>query len=189
MTTGSAWFAARTRRKCSKRRARAKPTKATSARSWPAACSGSTCTASARSSPTWGLSGSEHDPALSSGDGDARRHVERRLFPRIRLAPRPRRARRIPPAGNGQPRPAPDRRDGRRRSAASKVAVVRKSEREGIDVDYLFLQVFVDQAIVTDQQNCGNILAGVGPFAIERGLVSATGDETRVVIFMVTTGP
>src|SRR3569623_2738094 len=71
----------------------------------------------------------------------------------------------------------------------SKVAVVRKSEREGIDVDYLFLQVCVDQAIVTDQQNCGNILAGVGPFAIERGLVSATGDETRVVIFMVTTGP
>jgi 4-oxalomesaconate tautomerase len=44
----------------------------------------------------------------------------------------------------------------------SKVAVVSKSERPGIDVDYLFLQVFVDQAIVTDAQNCGNILAGVG---------------------------
>jgi 4-oxalomesaconate tautomerase len=57
----------------------------------------------------------------------------------------------------------------------SKVAVVSKSAREGIDVDYLFLQVFVDQAIVTDAQNCGNILAGVGPFAIERGLVAATG--------------
>lgn len=70
----------------------------------------------------------------------------------------------------------------------SKVAVVRKSEREGIDVDYLFLQVFVDQAIVTDQQNCGNILAGIGPFAIERGLVAATGDETRVAIFMENTG-
>jgi len=70
----------------------------------------------------------------------------------------------------------------------SKVAVVSKSEREGVDVDYLFLQVFVDQAIVTDKQNCGNILAGVGPFAIERGLVAATGDETRVVIFMVNTG-
>ena len=54
----------------------------------------------------------------------------------------------------------------------SKVAVVRKSARDGIDVDYLFLQVFVDQAIVTDAQNCGNILAGVGPFAIERGLVA-----------------
>ncbi|WEK45775.1 MAG: 4-oxalomesaconate tautomerase [Candidatus Andeanibacterium colombiense] len=70
----------------------------------------------------------------------------------------------------------------------SKVAVVKKSERDGIDVDYLFLQVFVDQAIVTDQQNCGNILAGIGPFAIERGLVSATGDETSVSIFMENTG-
>ena len=70
----------------------------------------------------------------------------------------------------------------------SKVAVVSRSEREGIDVDYLFLQVFVDQAIVTDQQNCGNILAGIGPFAIERGLVAAMGDETRVAIFMENTG-
>src|SRR5690554_4661704 len=70
----------------------------------------------------------------------------------------------------------------------SKVAVVKKSEREGIDVDYLFLQVFVDQAIVTDAQNCGNILAGIGPFAIERGLVAATGDETRVAIYMENTG-
>ncbi len=70
----------------------------------------------------------------------------------------------------------------------SKVAVVSKSVRDGIDVDYLFLQVFVDQAIVTDAQNCGNILAGVGPFAIERGLVAATGDETRVTIFMENTG-
>ncbi|HQE00065.1 MAG TPA: 4-oxalomesaconate tautomerase [Novosphingobium sp.] len=70
----------------------------------------------------------------------------------------------------------------------SKVAVVSRSERPAIDVDYLFLQVFVDQAIVTDAQNCGNILAGVGPFAIERGLVAATGDETRVAIFMENTG-
>ncbi|MCW2361811.1 MULTISPECIES: 4-oxalomesaconate tautomerase [Sphingobium] len=70
----------------------------------------------------------------------------------------------------------------------SKVGVVRKSSREGVDVDYLFLQVFVDQAIVTDAQNCGNILAGIGPFAIERGLVQPTGDETRVAIFMENTG-
>jgi len=70
----------------------------------------------------------------------------------------------------------------------SKVAVVRKSAREGIDVDYLFLQVYVDQALVSDQQNCGNILAGVGPFAIERGLVATTGDETRVTIYMENTG-
>ncbi|RZJ94135.1 MAG: 4-oxalomesaconate tautomerase [Novosphingobium sp.] len=70
----------------------------------------------------------------------------------------------------------------------SKVAVVSKSSRDGIDVDYLFLQVFVDQAIVTDAQNCGNILAGIGPFAIERGLIAATGKETRVAIFMENTG-
>jgi 4-oxalomesaconate tautomerase len=70
----------------------------------------------------------------------------------------------------------------------SKVAVVARSKRPGVDIDYLFLQVFVDQAIVTDVQNCGNMLAGVGPFAIERGLVAATGDETRVAIFMENTG-
>ena len=70
----------------------------------------------------------------------------------------------------------------------SKVAVVKRSQREGCDVDYLFLQVFVDQAIVTDAQNCGNILAGVGPFAIERGLIAAQDGETRVAIFMEYTG-
>jgi 4-oxalomesaconate tautomerase len=70
----------------------------------------------------------------------------------------------------------------------SKVAVVSKSNRPGIDVDYLFLQVFVDQALVSDQQNCGNILAGIGPFAIERGLVEASGRESRVSIYMENTG-
>jgi 4-oxalomesaconate tautomerase len=70
----------------------------------------------------------------------------------------------------------------------SKVALVKASQRAGVDVDYLFLQVFVDQAIVTDAQNCGNILAGVGPFAIERGLVRPAGAETRVAIFMENTG-
>src|SRR5262249_19083590 len=70
----------------------------------------------------------------------------------------------------------------------SKVAVVRRSQRPGIDVDYLFLQVFVDKPIVTDQQNCGNILAGVGPFAIERGLVEAQDGRTDVRIFMENTG-
>lgn len=70
----------------------------------------------------------------------------------------------------------------------SKVAVVKKSVRAGIDVDYLFLQVFVDQALVSDGQNCGNILAGVGPFALERGLVSPSGARTDVRIFMENTG-
>ncbi|TDK45045.1 4-oxalomesaconate tautomerase [Antarcticimicrobium luteum] len=70
----------------------------------------------------------------------------------------------------------------------SKVAVVKRSERPGVDVDYLFLQVFVDRAVVTDAQNCGNILAGVGPFAIERGLVAAQDGETPVTIYMENTG-
>ncbi len=70
----------------------------------------------------------------------------------------------------------------------SKVALVSRSTRDGADVDYLFLQVFVDESIVSDAQNCGNMLAGVGPFAIERGLVPAADGQTRVSIFMVNTG-
>ncbi|WP_322865720.1 4-oxalomesaconate tautomerase [Aquicoccus sp. G2-2] len=70
----------------------------------------------------------------------------------------------------------------------SKVAVVKRSSRVGVDVDYLFLQVVVDRPIVTDAQNCGNILAGVGPFAVERGLVAAQDGETPVVIYMENTG-
>lgn len=70
----------------------------------------------------------------------------------------------------------------------SKVAVVRASTRAGVDVDYLFLQVFVDRAVVADSQNCGNILAGVGPFALERGLVAAQDGQTVVRVFMENTG-
>lgn len=70
----------------------------------------------------------------------------------------------------------------------SKVGVVSRSARNGVDVDYLFLQVFVDKGVVTDAQNCGNILAGIGPFAIERGLVDAGPQETRVAIYMENTG-
>lgn len=70
----------------------------------------------------------------------------------------------------------------------SKVAILSPSRRADADVDYLFLQVFVDQPTVSDAQGCGNILAGVGPAAIERGLVAAKGDETPVRIFMANTG-
>ena len=70
----------------------------------------------------------------------------------------------------------------------SKVAVVKPSDHTDADVDYLFLQVFVDQANVSDAQNCGNILAGVAPFAIERGMVPVQGDETQVRIYMENTG-
>ena len=70
----------------------------------------------------------------------------------------------------------------------SKVAIVSRSDRVGVDVEYLFLQVFVDQATVSDAQNCGNMLAGVAPFAIERGLVPVQDGQTPVSIFMANTG-
>ncbi|HEV7433344.1 MAG TPA: 4-oxalomesaconate tautomerase [Pseudorhizobium sp.] len=71
---------------------------------------------------------------------------------------------------------------------ASKVAILSPSTRADADVDYLFLQVFVDQLVVTDAQGCGNILAAVGPAAIERGLVTAGDDLTPVRIHMLNTG-
>jgi len=64
----------------------------------------------------------------------------------------------------------------------SKVAVVGPSADPAADVDYLFLQVVPDRAIVTAAQTCGNLLAGVGPFAVERGLVAASGETTGVRI-------
>ena len=70
----------------------------------------------------------------------------------------------------------------------SKIAVVSASEHPDADVDYLFLQVFVDRAVVTDKQNCGNILAGVAQFAVERGLVRAADGRTEVAVHMVNSG-
>lgn len=67
----------------------------------------------------------------------------------------------------------------------SKVAVVSPAQRPGADVDYLFLQLGVEQATITDQQNCGNILAGVGPFAVERGLITGGPEQTTTRIRMV----
>ena len=69
----------------------------------------------------------------------------------------------------------------------SKVGVISKSTRSDADVDYLFLQVAVDKAEVSDSQNCGNILAAVGPFALEKGLLEPKGDLTEVRIHMVNT--
>lgn len=84
---------------------------------------------------------------------------------------------------------SPDRRQidgiGGAHPLTSKVAIVAPSDRPGIDVDYLFLQVTVETGEVKDTQNCGNILAGVGYFALERGLITAQDDHTDVRIFMV----
>jgi 4-oxalomesaconate tautomerase len=70
----------------------------------------------------------------------------------------------------------------------SKVAIVSQSSRDDADVDYLFLQVSVDKAEVSDTQNCGNLLAGVGPFAIEKKLIAASEPYTDVRIHMLNTG-
>lgn len=70
----------------------------------------------------------------------------------------------------------------------SKVAVIAPPSRADADVDYLFLQVFPDRPVVSAAQGCGNILACVGPAAIERGLVAVAGEVTPVRIHMVNTG-
>ena len=72
-------------------------------------------------------------------------------------------------------------------SLTSKVAVISPPSRPDADVDYLFLQVSVAEALVSDQQNCGNILAGVGPYAIEQGMVQGVDGQTDVRIFMRNT--
>jgi 4-oxalomesaconate tautomerase len=70
----------------------------------------------------------------------------------------------------------------------SKVAIISRSSRPGIDVDYLFAQVSVDRPLVDLTPTCGNMLAGVGPFAIERGLIAPKEAITAVAIYMVNTG-
>ncbi len=64
----------------------------------------------------------------------------------------------------------------------SKVGIVGRSQRPGVDLEFLFAQVLIDEARVDTTPNCGNMLAAVGPFGIERGLVKAAGDETTVRI-------
>lgn len=69
----------------------------------------------------------------------------------------------------------------------SKVVIVSPSERPGIDIDYLFAQVSVETTTVDTTPNCGNMLAGVGPFAIENGLVPASDPITTLRIFNINT--
>ena len=70
----------------------------------------------------------------------------------------------------------------------SKAAIVSRSTSPGIDVDYLFLQIGIDEPVVSDRQTCGNLLAAVGPFAVERGLVAASADRTSLRIRLRNTG-
>jgi len=88
-------------------------------------------------------------------------------------------------AAMGSPDPRQIDGVGGARPLTSKVAVLSPSTRDDADIDYLFLQVSVNAASVSAVQNCGNILAGVGPWAIEHGLVDARDGETDVAIHMV----
>ncbi|NKB21579.1 MAG: 4-oxalomesaconate tautomerase [Alphaproteobacteria bacterium] len=67
-------------------------------------------------------------------------------------------------------------------SLTSKVAIVGPSIEPGIDIDYLFAQVGTREAVVDFGPTCGNMLAGVGPFAIEAGMIAVTEDETKIRI-------
>ena len=72
-------------------------------------------------------------------------------------------------------------------SVTSKVAIIKRSARPDADVDYTFAQVSVDKPLVSYKGNCGNISSGVGPFAIEKGLVAPAGDVTSVRIYNTNT--
>ena len=72
-------------------------------------------------------------------------------------------------------------------SVTSKVAIIQRSERPDADVDYTFAQVSVDKPLVSYKGNCGNISSGVGPFAIEKGLVNVQDGTTSVRIFNTNT--
>lgn len=73
-------------------------------------------------------------------------------------------------------------------AVTTKVAMLSKSNDDWADVDYFFAQVSVEEKLVDFKPTCGNILSGVGPAAVEMGLVTPEGDETEVRIRAVNTG-
>ena len=73
-------------------------------------------------------------------------------------------------------------------AVTTKVAMLSRSDAPGADIDYFFAQVSVEEKQVDFKPTCGNILSGVGPAALEMGLISAQGDTTRILIRAVNTG-
>ena len=73
-------------------------------------------------------------------------------------------------------------------SLTSKVAIVGPASVDNADVDYLFLQVAPDNSFVSTTQNCGNLLAGVGPFVIDNGLIQAGDEKTKIRVHMLNSG-
>src|SRR5882762_1982128 len=177
------------------------PTKKKSASVSPQENSGSTCTSSGRSWPRWVSSTDDHGAWLAMASYMVRARLT--AIPCTLMRGGTSKgpfflARNLPSSVDVRDRVllsimgSPDIRQidglGGADSLTSKVAVVSPSTRPDADVDYLFLQVVVDEARVDGSQNCGNMLAGVGPFAIENGLVRASHDHTKVRIHMVNTG-
>ncbi|MCD8163938.1 MAG: hypothetical protein LUE09_11085 [Synergistaceae bacterium] len=72
-------------------------------------------------------------------------------------------------------------------TTTSKVAIIKKSSREGVDIDYTFRQVSPESSIVGKTMNCGNISSAVGPFAIDEWLVEAAEPVTSVRVFNTNT--
>src|SRR3954464_1051114 len=103
------------------------------------------------------------------------------------LPPEPRRRDEVLLKVMGSPHPLQVDGLGGANTLTSKVAIVSRSQQPGADVDYLFAQVSVTDAFVDTRPNCGNMLAGVGPFAIEAGLVKPGERETLVRIYNVNT--
>ena len=86
---------------------------------------------------------------------------------------------------------SPDRRQidglGGAHPLTSKVGIVRRSRTAGVDLDFLFAQVMVEQAVVDTTPNCGNMLAAVVPFALETGLAAAQGETTTLRVLTLNT--
>jgi len=70
----------------------------------------------------------------------------------------------------------------------SKLAIISRSDIDGVDLDYQFVQAIVGEDRLDDTPNCGNILAGVGAFALEAGLITLSGDEAEITVNMVNSG-
>lgn len=116
--------------------------------------------------------GTSRGPVFRLSDLPAERELRHRVLLAVMGSPDPRQ---IDGLGGADP-------------LTSKVVMVAPSERPDCDVDYHFAQVAVDRAFVDTSPSCGNMLATVGPFAVERGLVNATDPVTLVRIFDVNTG-
>ncbi|WP_119305065.1 4-oxalomesaconate tautomerase [Dongia deserti] len=70
----------------------------------------------------------------------------------------------------------------------SKVGIVTQSKRDDVDLEFQFAQVSIDKALVDTTPNCGNLLAAVVPFAIERGLIAPASGTTKARVLTINTG-